>query len=150
LALQFVGGQQEVGSCSGPLIPVDHDITRAGGHWVSLDNAFNDGLAIGSLGAGDSVGLYFSDLDCLVLQELYAKRATHCKHLKQSLTPTVATSRSLLRMLPISTERLHNLDAARAAYGACRTNYPTKLLYLSQDGLILLRSGRVEAEVRPL
>jgi len=32
--------------------------------------------------------------------------------------------------------RLHDLDAARAAYEACRTKYPKKLLYLSQGGRI--------------
>lgn len=30
--------------------------------------------------------------------------------------------------------RLHDLDAARAAYDACRTQYPKKLLYLCQGG----------------
>jgi hypothetical protein len=38
--------------------------------------------------------------------------------------------------------RLHDLDAARAAYDACRTKYPAKLLYLSQGGRILRRSDR--------
>ncbi len=40
--------------------------------------------------------------------------------------------------------RLHDLDAARAAYDACRTKYPKKLLYLSQGGRILRRSDRDE------
>ena len=44
--------------------------------------------------------------------------------------------------------RLHDLDAARAAYTACRIKYPKKLLYLSQGGRILRRSDR--DEVRPL
>jgi hypothetical protein len=44
--------------------------------------------------------------------------------------------------------RLHDLDAARAAYTACRTKYPKKLLYLSQGGRILRRSDR--DEMRPL
>ena len=38
--------------------------------------------------------------------------------------------------------RLHDLDAARAAYTSCRAKYPTKLLYLSQGGRILRRSDR--------
>jgi hypothetical protein len=38
--------------------------------------------------------------------------------------------------------RLHDLDAARAAYDACRTKYPMKMLYLSQGGRILRRSDR--------
>jgi hypothetical protein len=38
--------------------------------------------------------------------------------------------------------RLHDLDAARAAYEACRAKYPTRLLYLSQGGRILQRSDR--------
>jgi hypothetical protein len=38
--------------------------------------------------------------------------------------------------------RLHDLDAARAAYQACRTKYPTKILYLCQGGRILRRSDR--------
>jgi hypothetical protein len=38
--------------------------------------------------------------------------------------------------------RLHDLDAARAAYDACRTKYPKRLLYLSQGGRILRRSDR--------
>jgi hypothetical protein len=29
--------------------------------------------------------------------------------------------------------RLHDLDAARAAYGACREKYPAKLIYLCAD-----------------
>ena len=37
---------------------------------------------------------------------------------------------------------LHHLDAARAAYEACRTKYPKKLLYLSQGGRILERSDQ--------
>jgi hypothetical protein len=46
--------------------------------------------------------------------------------------------------------RLHDLDAARAAYDACRTKYPKKLLYLSQGGRILRRSDRDDSEVRAL
>jgi hypothetical protein len=38
--------------------------------------------------------------------------------------------------------RLHDLDAARAAYDACRIKYPKKLLYLSQGGRIVQRSDR--------
>jgi hypothetical protein len=38
--------------------------------------------------------------------------------------------------------RLHDLDAAQAAYRACRTKYPTRLLYLSQGGRIIRRSDR--------
>jgi hypothetical protein len=37
--------------------------------------------------------------------------------------------------------RLHELDAARAAYDACRAKYPKRLLYLSQGGRILRRSN---------
>jgi hypothetical protein len=36
--------------------------------------------------------------------------------------------------------RLHDLDAARAAYGACRRKYPAKLIFLCQGGRILRRS----------
>jgi hypothetical protein len=47
--------------------------------------------------------------------------------------------------------RLHDLDAARAAYDACRTKYPTKLLYLSQGGRILRRSDSDDdSQVRTL
>ena len=46
--------------------------------------------------------------------------------------------------------RLHDLDAARSAYEACRTKYPKKLLYLSQGGRILRRSHRNDAEVQTL
>jgi hypothetical protein len=46
--------------------------------------------------------------------------------------------------------RLHDLDSARAAYDACRTKYPNKLLYLSQGGRILRRSDRDDSEVRTL
>jgi hypothetical protein len=52
---KFLGGQQEVGGGSGPFIPVDHDVARAGAHRI-LDNAFNDGSAIGSIGARDRAG----------------------------------------------------------------------------------------------
>ncbi len=38
--------------------------------------------------------------------------------------------------------RLHDLDAARATYKACRIKYPQKLLYLSHGGRILRRSDR--------
>ena len=38
--------------------------------------------------------------------------------------------------------RLHDLDAARATYGACRVKYPTKLIFLCQGGRILRRSDR--------
>jgi hypothetical protein len=38
--------------------------------------------------------------------------------------------------------RLHDLDAARAAYGACRLKYPAKLIFLCQGGRILRRSDR--------
>jgi hypothetical protein len=44
--------------------------------------------------------------------------------------------------------RLRDLDAARAAYDACRTKYPKKLLYLCQGGTILRRSDRDDPEVR--
>ena len=40
--------------------------------------------------------------------------------------------------------RLHDLDAARAAYTACRITYPKKLLYLCQGGRTLRRSDRDE------
>ena len=46
--------------------------------------------------------------------------------------------------------RLHDLDAARAAYEACRAKYPKRLLYLSQGGRILRRSDRDLSEVRTL
>jgi hypothetical protein len=38
--------------------------------------------------------------------------------------------------------RLHDLDAARAAYSACRKKYPAKILYLCQGGRILRRSDQ--------
>jgi hypothetical protein len=38
--------------------------------------------------------------------------------------------------------RLHDLDAARAAYSACRQKYPAKLIYLCQGGRTLGRSDR--------
>jgi hypothetical protein len=38
--------------------------------------------------------------------------------------------------------RLHDLDAARAAYAACQAKYPRKLIMLCQDGRILCRSDR--------
>jgi hypothetical protein len=36
--------------------------------------------------------------------------------------------------------RLHDLDAARAAYRACRLKYPAKLIFLCQGGRIVQRS----------
>jgi hypothetical protein len=36
--------------------------------------------------------------------------------------------------------RLHDVDAARAAFDACCAKYPKKLLYLCQGGRILRRS----------
>jgi hypothetical protein len=44
--------------------------------------------------------------------------------------------------------RLHDLDPARAAYGACRVKYPAKIIYLCQGGRTLQRSDR--DEMRPL
>jgi len=38
--------------------------------------------------------------------------------------------------------RLHDLDAARAAYTACRVKYPAKIIYLCQGGRILRRSDQ--------
>jgi len=38
--------------------------------------------------------------------------------------------------------RLHDLDAATAAYAACRLKYPEKLILLSQGGRTLRRSDR--------
>jgi len=38
--------------------------------------------------------------------------------------------------------RLHDLDAARAAYTACRAKYPAKIIYLCQGGRTLRRSDR--------
>jgi hypothetical protein len=46
--------------------------------------------------------------------------------------------------------RLHDLDAGRAAYEACRVKYPKKLLYLSQGGRILRRSDRDDSKVQAL
>jgi hypothetical protein len=40
--------------------------------------------------------------------------------------------------------RLHDLDAACAAYTACRAKYPAKIIYLCQGGRILQRSDRDE------
>jgi len=45
--------------------------------------------------------------------------------------------------------RVHDLDAAHAAYEACRAKYPKRLLFLCQGGRTLRRSDR-EAEVRQL
>ena len=36
--------------------------------------------------------------------------------------------------------RLHDLDAARVAYAACRQKYPAKLIMLCQGGRILRRT----------
>ena len=44
--------------------------------------------------------------------------------------------------------RLHDLDAARAAYSACCEKYPAKIIYLCQGGRTLQRSDR--DEMRPL
>jgi hypothetical protein len=38
--------------------------------------------------------------------------------------------------------RLHDPDAARAAYTACRAKYPAKIIYLCQGGRILRRTDR--------
>jgi hypothetical protein len=38
--------------------------------------------------------------------------------------------------------RLHDLDAARAAYTACCAKYPAKIIYLCQGGRTLQRSDR--------
>ena len=38
--------------------------------------------------------------------------------------------------------RVHDLDAATAAYDACRRKYPAKLIMLCQGGRILRRSDR--------
>jgi hypothetical protein len=46
--------------------------------------------------------------------------------------------------------RLHDLDAARAAYGACRQKYSGKILYLCQGGRILQRSDRDAPNVRTM
>ena len=46
--------------------------------------------------------------------------------------------------------RLHDLDAARAAYTACRQKYPAKLLYLCQGGRTLRRSDRNDDEMPTL
>jgi hypothetical protein len=46
--------------------------------------------------------------------------------------------------------RLHDLDAARAAYTACRAKYPAKIIYLCQGGRTLQRSDRDDSEVRTL
>jgi hypothetical protein len=46
--------------------------------------------------------------------------------------------------------RLHDLDAARAAYDACRIKYPKRLLYLTQRGRILRRSDHDDSEVQTL
>src|SRR5262249_26266542 len=45
---------------------------------------------------------------------------------------------------------LHDVDAAQAAYEACRAKYPKRLLFLCQGGRILRRSDRDVAEVRAL
>jgi hypothetical protein len=46
--------------------------------------------------------------------------------------------------------RLHDLDAAQAAYEACRAKYPKRLLFLCQGGRTLRRSDRDVSEVRTL
>jgi len=46
--------------------------------------------------------------------------------------------------------RVRDLDAARAAYDACRLKHPKRLLYLSQGGRILRRSDRDELAMRTL
>ena len=46
--------------------------------------------------------------------------------------------------------RLHDLDPARAAYEACRTKYPKRLLYLTQGGRILRRSDRDDPKLQAL
>jgi len=46
--------------------------------------------------------------------------------------------------------RLRDLDAAHAAYEACRAKYPKRLLFLCQGGRTLRRSDRDVSEVRTL
>jgi hypothetical protein len=46
--------------------------------------------------------------------------------------------------------RLHDLDAARAAYTACRVKYPAKIIYLCQGGRTLRRSDRDDDEMPTL
>jgi hypothetical protein len=46
--------------------------------------------------------------------------------------------------------RLRDLDAARAAYSACRQKYPAKLIYLCQGGRTLRRSDRDDDEMPTL
>ena len=46
--------------------------------------------------------------------------------------------------------RLRDLDAAHAAYEACRAKYPKRLLFLCQGGRTLRRSDRDDSEVRTL
>ena len=46
--------------------------------------------------------------------------------------------------------RLHDLDAAQAAFEVCRTKYPKRLLFLGQGGRTLRRSDREVSEVRTL
>src|SRR5262245_37180418 len=53
---------------------------------------------------------------------------------------------SLLEVLA----RLHDLDAAQAAYETCRAKYPKRLLFLCQGGRTLRRSDRDVSEVRAL
>src|SRR5262249_52161806 len=51
--LQLVGGLQEVRSCSIPVVPLFHDIAHASGYGISLDDGFDDRLAICTIGARD-------------------------------------------------------------------------------------------------
>jgi len=46
--------------------------------------------------------------------------------------------------------RTDDLNAAHAAYEACRVKYPARLLFLSQGGRTLRRSDRDVSEVRTL
>ena len=46
--------------------------------------------------------------------------------------------------------RLHDLDAARAAYEACRAKYPKRLLLLCQGGRTLRRSDSGDLTVHTL
>jgi hypothetical protein len=74
----------------------------------------------------------------------YHERGAMNQHWLEDLRYTVENFNSetgnRLEMLA----RLHDLDAARAAYDACRIKYPKKLLYLRQGGRILQRSDRPE------
>src|SRR5215475_9779618 len=118
-------------------------------HRVGQDSADSHTLNVGSRPLADHRSAAHTWVAGGRLTHNHRSKAPMNQHWIETLSYSVENFSERGDLLEVLA-RLHDLDAARAAYEACRSKYPKRLLFLCQGGRTLRRSDREISEVRTL